>query len=183
MKKLTSILLVSVLVSCSGGDFIRSRAEHFVRNTYSDVDRILYYKVDTITLGDNLKYRIEQAEQHVHFAADMLELTEKSNRERVRYGGKPDNEREKEHIDDLQREKDRKAALDSLMSATPPDVLNSPAAYQCCIAYNVPTNLVWVQLDTQGNLLKISKNLNDMYLNPGEDVPGYFEVYQRFSKY
>lgn len=183
MKKLMAIILISTLASCSGGDYIRSRAEHFVRDTYPDVDRILYYNVDTITLKNNLEYRIEQAEQFIHFAEEMLELTERSNMERVRYSGAPDEKGVKEKTEKLQFEKDRKAALDSLMKATPPDVLNSPAAYQCCIAYNTSNNLVWLQLDPVGNLLVISKDRMKMYLNPGGDVPGYFEVNSRFSRY
>ena len=51
MKKFLFIILVLLLAGCSGGDLIRSRAEYFVRRTYPDVDRILYYRVDTITLG------------------------------------------------------------------------------------------------------------------------------------
>lgn len=158
MRKILFIALALLLAGCSGGDFIRSRAEHFVRRTYPDVDRILYYSVDTITLGDNMNYRIEQAQRLVKEAGWM------------------DNE-------DLDRETARLHALDSLLAATPQDVIDTPTAYQCCIAYNVPSNLVWVQLDTYGNLLQISKDMMQLYLNPGEDLPGYFEVNKRFSRY
>lgn len=158
MRKILFIALALLLAGCSGGDFIRSRAEHFVRRTYPDVDRILYYSVDTITLGDNMNYRIEQAQRFVKEAGWM----------------------DKE---DLDRETARLHALDSLLAATTQDVIDTPTAYQCCIAYNVPSNLVWVQLDTYGNLLQISKDMMQLYLNPGEDLPGYFEVNKRFSRY
>ena len=158
MRKILFIALALLLAGCSGGDFIRSRAEHFVRRTYPDVDRILYYSVDTITLGDNMNYRIEQAQQFVKEAGW----------------------RDKE---DLDRETARLHALDSLLAATSQEVIDTPTAYQCCIAYNVPSNLVWVQLDPYGNLLQISKDMMQLYLNPGEDLPGYFEVNKRFSRY
>ena len=165
MRKILFIALALLLACCSGGDFIRSRAEHFVRRTYPDVDRILYYSVDTITLGDNMKYRIEQAQRLVKEAG---------------WRDKEAGWRDKE---DLDRETARLHALDSLLAATPQDVIDTPTAFQCCIAYNVPSNLVWVQLDTYGNLLQISKDMMQLYLNPGEDIPGYFEVNKRFSRY
>ena len=163
MKTFPIIILASILASCTGGDYIRSRAEHFVRSTYQDVDRILHYSVDTVTLGDNMTYRIEQAKQHLKDAQFFAERTKNQNDQ-----------------DKVARESARLQALDSLLAATSPDVLNTPAAYQCCIAYNTPTNLVWLQLDPYGNLLVISKDRMKMYFNPGADLPGYLEVNNRF---
>ncbi len=164
MKKALFVLAAVIVASCSGGDYIRSRAEYFVRHTYPDVDRILYYSVDTITLGDNMNYRIEQAKEHLKSAHRFAESFPS-----------------KKHLEDVVRESARLKALDSLRSVTAPDVLETPAAYQCCVAYNTPSNLVWVQLDPYGNLLVISKDRMKLYLNPGGDIPGYFEVNDRFS--
>lgn len=163
MKTFPIIILASILVSCTGGDYIRSRAEHFVRSTYPDVDRILHYSVDTVTLGDNMNYRIEQAKDRLKRAQGLAESFPRQS-----------------YLDDVERESARLQALDSLLTSTSPDVLNTPAAYQCCIAYNTPTNLVWLQLDPYGNLLVISKDRMKMYFNPGDDLPGYFEVNNRF---
>ena len=124
------LLLAAVcLTACSGKDFIPSRAEHFVRRTYSDVDRIVYLRVDTVTFGDNLAW-----------------------------------------VD----------ALDSLKAATAPEVLAGPVAFNCTVAYNHETNFVWVQLDPLGNLLGITKDRDEFLLNPGGDVPGYFELWKKF---
>ena len=164
MKKFLFIILASILASCTGGDFIRSRAEHFVRSTYPDVDKILYYSVDTITLGDNMNYRIEQAKDHLKSAQDFAERFPRQS-----------------YLDDVERESARLQALDSLLASTSPDVLNTPAAYQCCVAYNTPTNLVWLQIDPYGNLIVISKDRLKLYYNPGGDIPGYLEVNDRFS--
>lgn len=164
MKKFLFIILASILASCTGGDFIRSRAEHFVRSTYPDVDRILYYSVDTVTLGDNMDYRIKQAKERLKSAQHFAESFPSMN-----------------YLDDVERESAWVRALDSLKASTARDVLETPAAFQCCLAYNTPTNLVWVQLDPDGNLLNIAKDMMKLYLNPGDDVPGYFELWQRFS--
>ena len=71
------------------------------------------------------------------------------------------------------------AALDSL-KASLGDVANEVTAYNCTLAYNYPTNFVWVQLDQYGNLLKITKDIRETLLNPGSDAPGYFELLKEF---
>lgn len=158
------LLLAAVcLTACSGKDFIPSRAEHFVRRTYSDVDRIVYLRVDTVTFGDNLDYRIEQARRSMEFAA-MMKRT---------YGGE-------RYESDLAEEKAWVDALDSLKAATAPEVLAGPVAFNCTVAYNHETNFVWVQLDPLGNLLGITKDRDEFLLNPGGDVPGYFELWKKF---
>ncbi len=187
MRKYLFILMASLLTGCSGGDFIRSRAEHFVRSTYPDVDRILHYSVDTITLGDNMNYRIEQSKENLKHAEFNLEYSERSA-ERNRRGGlmsvyASDTARVRQNREEVARQTARLQALDSLLANTAQDVLDAPAAYQCCIAYNTPDNLVWLQLDPYGNLLVISKDILKLYYNPGGDVPGYLEVNDRFRKY
>lgn len=186
MKKIL-LLLIVLLAGCSGGGLIRSRAEYFVRRTYPDVDRILYYKVDTVTLGDNMNYRIEQAEEHLRHAESFLREAERSAERNRRDGFKmlysSDTANVSERKADVAREAARLRALDSLLANTAQDILDAPAAYQCCIAYNTPGNLVWLQLDPYGNLLVISKDILKLYYNPGGDVPGYLEVNDRFRKY
>ena len=181
------VILAFILTCCSGGDLIRSRAEHFARSTYPDVDKILYCRVDTITLGDNMNHRIEQAKESVKHAESFLESAERSAERNRRDGFKTlyssDTARISEYKADVERETARLRALDSLLAATSQEVIDTPAAYQCCIAYNDPSNLVWVQLDPYGNLIQISKDMMQLYINPGEDLPGYLEVNRRFSRY
>jgi len=186
MRKFLFIFMVSLLAGCSSGDLIRSRAEHFVRATYHDVDRILYYKVDTITLGDNMNHRIEQAKENLKHAEFNLEYAQRSA-ERSRRGGlmtiyASDTVRVRQNQEEVDRQTARLNALDSLLANTAQDVLDTPAAYQCCIAYNDPANLVWLQLDPYGNLLVISKDMMKLYINPGNDLPGYFDINDRFSR-
>ena len=187
MRKFLFILMVFLLAGCSGGDFIRSRAEHFVRSTYPDVDRILYYSVDTITLGDNMNYRIEQAKERVKMAESALEHTKRTAEMNRRDGFKSlyasDTARVRKYQEDVDRETALLQALDSLLANTAQEVIDTPAAYKCCIAYNDPANLVWLQLDPYGNLLVITKDIMKLYYNPGNDLPGYLDIYDRFKTY
>lgn len=153
----------AIFPSCSGKDVMASRAEHFVRSTYNDVDRVLSVKVDTVTYGDNLDHRMEQARHNMEFSAMM-------NRD---YGGKAQEK-------SLARDKAWVAALDSLKGVSG-DILGDPAAYNCIVVYNNPSNLVWVQLDRYGNLLNITKDVEKILLNPGEDVPGYFDTWKKHN--
>ena len=161
MKRIL-ILAVLMMAACSGKDWISSRAEHFVRNTYNDVDRIFSVRIDTVTLGDNLDYRIEQTRRNMEFAAMMFRD----------YGGKM-------YEEDLMKYRTRIASLDSLKAASA-DILGTPAAYNCIVVYNDPSNtpgnLVCVQLDPYGNLLNITKDPEKVLLNPGGDVPGYLQI-------
>ena len=138
-----------------------SRAEHFVRSTYNDVDRILSVKVDTVTYGDNLDYRIERAQSNTEFAAHMFRT----------YKGEKDAEGLKDALA-------WEATLDSLKQAAG-DILEEPAAYSCIVTYNRPGNLVWVQLDKSGNLLNVTKDVDKILINPGDDVPGYLDAYRK----
>lgn len=163
MKRLL-ILAVCLVTACSGGDFIASRAELFVRKTYNDVDRILSVGVDTVTYGDNLEYRIEMANRDVEFAERMFQSY-------------PNERNEK----DLMGRKAWVAALDSL-KAVSGSVLDKPAAYNCIVVYNNPGNITWVQLDEYGNLQNITKEVEKLLLNPGHDVPGYLDVWKKYRK-
>ena len=151
------------MTACAGEETIESRAEHFVRTTYSDVDRVLSVRVDTVTLGDNMNYRIGQAERNKEFAAVMVRG----------FGGET-------YQESLDKETAWAAALDSLKDASA-GILGEPAAYNCIVVYNNPSNLVWVQLDPDWNLLNITKDMNKVLLNPGGDVPGYFELWKKFN--
>lgn len=158
MKRIVVLLALLITAACSPGDFIRSRAESFVRSTYSDVDRILYYKVDTVTNRDNLNYRIEQAEMWVRSSS----LYDPSK---------------------AKKEQDRLDALRDLLKTIDQSKLDDIAAFNCTMAYNSPSNLVWVQLDKIGNLLNITKDMNKVYLNPGYDLEEYYEVNDRFRSH
>lgn len=157
---------IFLLTACSGKDLITSRAEHFVRKTYNDVDRIISVVVDTVTLGENMDYRIHQARHGMEFSAMMFRD----------FGGKT-------YEESLAKDRAWVAALDSL-KAVSADVLRTPAAYNCIVTYNDPgVNpgcIVWVQLDPAGNLLNITKEPEKVLLNPGGDVPGYFEVWKKY---
>ena len=148
---------LAIFTACSNKDVIASRAEHFVRSTYNDVDRVLSVKVDTVTYGDNLDYRIEQAKQRID----------------VVYG---------EEI--LAKNRAWVAVLDSLKEASG-DILGQPTAFNCIVVYNdpgaSPGHIVWVQLDKYGNLLNITKEPEKVLLNPGEDVPGYFDAWKKHN--
>ena len=157
---------IFLLTACSGKDFITSQAEHFVRKTYNDVDRIISVVVDTVTLGENMDYRIHQARHGMEFSAMMFRD----------FGGKT-------YEESLAKDRAWVAALDSL-KAVSADVLGTPAAYNCIVTYNDPGInpgcIVWVQLDPAGNLLNITKEPEKVLLNPGGDVPGYFEVWKKY---
>ena len=157
------LALHAIFPACSGKDVIASRAEHFVRATYNDVDRVLSVKVDTVTYGDNLDYRVEQARHRMEFSSMM-------SRD---YGGKI-------YEESLAKDKAWVAALDSLKDVSA-DVLGEATAFTCVVVYNNPSNLVWVQLDKYGNLLNITKEQEKVLLNPGEDVPGYFETWGKYN--
>ena len=157
----------AIFPACSGKDVIASRAEHFVRSTYNDVERIFSVKVDTVTYGENLDYRMEQARHSMEFSAMM-------NRD---YGGKI-------YEESLAKDKAWVAALDSLKGVSG-DILGEPTAFNCIVVYNDsgadPGHIVWVQLDEYGNLLNITKEPEKVLLNPGGDVPGYFDTWKKHN--
>lgn len=158
---LLALTTIFLMMSCSGKDTIASRAEHFVRVTYGDVDRILHVKVDTVTYGDKLDERMEQARRSMEFSAMMKRS----------YSGDVRDE-------SFAKDKAWVEALDSLKGASG-DILGDPAAFTCVVVYNNPSNLVWVQLDRHGNLLNITKEIGKLLMNPGDDVPGYAEAWEK----
>ncbi len=187
MKKLMITFLSALLVfGCSHGDPIVDKAVRLVKSNYRDCEKIIFVKVDTVTLGDNLKYRMEQNERNIKDDESWVSIYQDRIQEYRRYGSSA-----KRLIDGaiadlskadstLNMDRLRLAALDSLRLATL-DIAERPTAYRVCVSYNQPTNFVWVQLAADGTFLKMSKDMNDLYLNPGEDMPGYFEIYERFS--
>lgn len=186
MKHLLLVFAALAAIACSYEDFIRANAEKYVRKVYPDVDRILHYSVDTVTIGDNMDYRIQmwqdRVDRQMGFAKDFEKIAEEDKR--LRYIDAYESARESQMKFLREAEKIQKElnALDSLKQTLSPEVLNHATAFTCCIAYNVPSNLVWIQLDEYGNLLKISKDKLDLFLNPGADAPGYLDLIQSFSK-
>lgn len=181
MKKIVFALAVLCAVSCSGGDFISRQAVRYTKSYYRDFDRLIMCSIDTVTLGDNLDYRREQASLHVRHSRLFLEEEESYLEQMRKLGGGKDTSSLHECRLSLDKDTAWKSALDSLKGALSNDVLSSITAYNCCVAYNYPNNLVWVQLDANGRLLSITKDRRrEWLLNPGEDVPGYFELWERF---
>lgn len=64
MKKIIPLLTVLLLlcVACASED-IAHKAVRYVKANYNDVSEIILCSVDTVTLGDNLEYRIDQAKR------------------------------------------------------------------------------------------------------------------------
>jgi len=137
MKRLVIFLLLGI-AACTASPNMSQRAVNYVKGQYSDFDQLILCSVDTVTIGDNLNYRIEQAQ---------------------RFG--PEG---------------RVFALDSLKASLDPAILSKPTAYNCSVQYNQVGNIVWVQLDENGQLLTISKDRHNWLLNPGEDAPGYLDI-------
>ena len=176
-----------LLFGCSHSVSIEDKAIGLVKNNYRDFEKVIFVKVDTITLGDNLSYRMQQNEHSIKFGEMQVKSHQDRIKEYEKYGasaksmidGATEDLRKAESL--LNRERERLNALDSLRLATL-DKAAIPAAYQVCVAYNYPTNFVWIQLAPDGTLLKMSKNREDLFFNPGEDMPGYFEIWERFYK-
>lgn len=182
MKRYLLIILAlaTVVTGCSQESIISSNAKSFVRSTYNDVDRIISVSIDTVTVGDNLDFRIKQADLSRMQAETALQSTINYAKEMERYGANYTSSIESA-TERLAEQTAWCAALDSL-KASLGDGGNEVAAYNCVVAYNYPNNLVWVQLDPYGNLLKITKDIGERLLNPGNDAPGYFELWEEFHK-
>ena len=165
-------MFIALITSCSLSKDPAKKAERLVRANYRDCEKIVYVSVDTITLGDNLQYRIEQQERYVKNAESDVKMYRRLGAGYGKYIHGADST--------LDMARKRLAALDSLKQSTL-DIANTPAAYQVCVAYNHPNNLVWIQLTTDCTLLKMSKRREELFLNPGSDMPGYYEIYERFS--
>lgn len=180
MKRFLIITLLA-LVGCAGKESIADKAVRLVRTNYPNCEKIIAVEVDTITLGDNLDYRIRQRQRGVEYSQSQVDYYKGTIKEFNRYGasarkivdGYKDDLRQAEA--DLEREKRFLAALDSLKQATL-DIAGTPTAYEICVTYNYYSNRVWVQLDADGTFLKMSESISDLLLNPGEDMPGYIEI-------
>lgn len=59
MKKIIPLLFL-LCVAC-GNEDIAQKAVRYARSQYSDFNQLILVSVDTVTLGDNLDYRIDQA--------------------------------------------------------------------------------------------------------------------------
>lgn len=180
MKRII-ILLALTVCACSQPFNPAKKAVRLVFGHYPDCEKILMVDVDTVTLGDNLEYRIKQQQREVEYAEADVDRYKRYIKE-FRNSRRIANEYRRDlHKADsiLNRRKLRLSALDSLKAATL-DIAGTPTAYQVCVAYNYPANLVWIQMDKDGTLLKISKSIMDIFFNPGEDMPGYFEIIEKY---
>ena len=151
MKRVVYLLL-ALVVSCSNGDYIQRQAIRYTRAQYGDFNKLIHCSVDTVTIGDNLDYRIEQAQQNLRVQESLHDA------------------------DGIRKAEIQLTRLDSLKKASDPMILAKPTAYNCGVQYNSVGNFVWVQLDEFGGLLSISKDRRTWLLNPGEDAPGYIEL-------
>lgn len=180
MKRIL-ILLALAVCACSQPFNPAKKAVRLVYRHYPDCEKIIMVDVDTVTLGTNLEYRIKQQQREVEYAEAEVDrykgyVKEFRNNRRI-----ANDYRKWLHNADsiLNRRKLRLSALDSLKAATL-DIADTPTAYQVCVAYNYPSNLVWIQMDEDGTLLKISKSIMDLFFNPGGDMPGYFEIIEKY---
>jgi hypothetical protein len=184
MKKvLYLIFIASVIVGCPMSNNPAKKAEHLVWRNYRDCEKIIMVDVDTITLGDNLDYRIEQHKRHVEERESEVKMYKRYVKEFRSSKMLVESYKKQLHKSDssLTISKRILADLDSLKLATI-DKAGIPTAYQVCVAYNSPSNLVWIQMDADGTLLKMSKNRSELFFNPGADMPGYFEILNRYRK-
>lgn len=180
MRRILLLLAPVLIIGCGRGD-ITSEAVRLVKKNYRDCNRIIMVDVDTITLGDNLDYRIKNTQRHIH----ECEMEVGQYRREIEFYKKQGRysksivEMYQKHLaradSTLSLEVEFLRCLDSLKLATL-DIAGTPTAYQVCVAYNYPDNLVWIQLNEFATPLKISKIQSDMLLNPGKDMPGYLEL-------
>ena len=172
-----------MIVGCSAANNPAKKAEALVWKNYRDCEKIIMVDVDTITLGDNLDYRIEQHKRHVEESESEVKMYKRYVKEFKSSKMLVESYKKQLHKADssLIIAKRKLADLDSLKLATL-DISGIPAAYQVCVAYNSPSNLVWIQMDADGTLLKMTKNRSELFFNPGSDMPGYFEILDRYRK-
>ena len=178
------ILLVLITGACTTSSFDPAKkAERLVWRHYSDCREILMVDVDTVTLGDNLKFHIERQQESVRRSERDVKMYKGLVKEFRSSKVAASSYRKYLHRADsiLNVEKLRLADLDSLRRATL-DIADTPAAYQVCVAYNSPTNLVWIQFGEDGELLAMSKRMEDLYIKIGHDVPGYLETVLKHIK-
>ena len=181
MKRALLFFFILALLGCAKKESIADKAVRLVRTNYPDCEKIVSVEIDTITLGDNLNYRINQQHRHLEYSQSQVDFYNETIKEFNRNGsfarkivdGYKDDLSQAEK--DLEHNKKMIAALDSLKQATL-DIADTPAAYEVCVAYNYYSNKVWIQLDADGTFLQMSKSVLDLLQNPGEDMPGYAEI-------
>jgi len=189
MKRTAQFLALLFLVSgCTlFGDPIAMKAVRLVRANYSDCEKILSVSIDTVTLGDNLDYRISQHSRNISHDEFQVKYYQDCINTFKRYGSSSRSivdsyRKDLEKADSvLRQDKEILASLDSLKQATI-ELADTPTAYQICVCYNYATNLVWVQLAEDGTFLRMSKRMEDLLLNPGSDMPGYYDIIMRKYK-
>ncbi len=171
MKKLLIIVVTMLAIaSCVGSGLdIKRTAERYASQYFPNYGQIIAYHIDTVTLGDNLAYRKERAQENLRRDESLYDLNKKSP-----YPLKSALDEEAKRID---RDKRWLAALDSLEAANA-DILHQVTAYTCHFNF-VTGNTAWVQLDKDGNPLLITDSREKVFFNPGEDVPGYYEVWKK----
>lgn len=171
MRRTLFLLPAILILACSCGYNAEHMADLYVKANYSDYRETVYCRVDTVTYGDNLNYRIEQQTQRLQ--------DDQRESQRVKANTFLTNDMKAHQLktlsDSIEKREKVLAGLDSLRNNAG-ELLNHATAYTVCIAYNQPTNLVWVQMDEEYNLLVIAKTMNKLLLNPGNDIPGYLEV-------
>ena len=154
---------------------------------YRDCEKIVYMNIDTVTFGDNLEYRISQADNDIQYKKGQVQLYKDYIKEFKRYGRSAKRVVDGYQIDlqkadsALTRAFAWRHALDSLKQATL-DITTTATAYTINVQYNYVGNMVWVQLAEDGTFLAMSKRQEDLLLNPGEDMPGYFDLYMKYHK-
>ena len=187
LQRITAVILSIFLIGCTHSETLQEKAVRLVSTNYPDCEKIVHIGIDTVTFGDNLDFRINQANNDVKYRNGQVEMYENYIKEFKRYGSSA-----KSIVDGYKKDLHRadsilahalawRCALDSLKQATV-DIANTPTAYTINIQYNYIGNMVWVQLANDGTFLKMSKNHNELLLNPGEDMPGYFETYKKYHE-
>lgn len=185
-KAITSIGALLSIISCSTShEKIREeKVMSAIQKSYSDFNNVITIMVDTVTFGDNLDFRIEQCQKDIQRITRDIEGYHRDLKDDKRYNYKSLAEIHQRYLEEseakLEKENLRHQALDSLKSAIG-DSGEEIAAYTYCVAYNYPTNLVWVQIDALNNILVVTKDIKKLLLNPGGDVSGYYEVLERYS--
>lgn len=182
MKKFVFILAIASIAACSMDNSLKSKAAFYATQAYGTPGTLLEYSVDTVTIGDNLNYRIQSAFKAADFAESILSFEEASAKELKSFGGSPDMASLEKSRRRVEMANGKLAALDSLKEALAPEVLNQVAALTFILVYNNPGSIVYVQMDPEGNLIAVANNSDDCLINPGEDAPGYLEINERFKE-
>lgn len=167
------------VASCSADALKLSLVKTYARRVAPDLDKIVYVSIDTVTYADNLEYRIESLRREIQF--DSLEIVHQKFNLVYSSLRESAEKRIKELEQKMAKNKAFINSLDSLGKAHS-DIMFTAVAYTYDIQYNYVGNFVWVQIDSQNNLLKATKDPMEVLLNPGGDVPGYMDLVLNYSK-